>query len=91
MRLDTVLRITERRSDKHSLTYRYRWIEDVPLLNGKNVLAVNELTARIADAKEKTTYDCAFVISLPLTVDNVVEVAAGARARWKIENESSTC
>jgi hypothetical protein len=28
------------------------------------------------------------VTSLPLTADNVVEVAACARARWKIENES---
>jgi hypothetical protein len=29
------------------------------------------------------------VTSLPVTADNVVEVAACARARWKIENQSS--
>ena len=44
--------------------------------------------ATIIDETGKTTYDGAFVTSLPVTADNVVEVAACARARWKIENES---
>lgn len=80
--------VTERRPGKHSLTYRYRWIEGVPLRDGKDALAVNWLAVSITDAKGKTTYDGAFVTSLPLTADNVIEVAACARARWKIENES---
>ncbi len=42
----------------------------------------------ITDETGKTTYDGAFVTSLPLTADNVVETTACARARWKIENES---
>jgi hypothetical protein len=82
------LMVTERRPGKHTLTYRYRWIEGVPLRDGKDALAVNWLAVSITDAKGKTTYDGAFVTSLPLTADNVVEVAACARARWKIENES---
>ena len=80
--------VTERRPGKHSLTYRYRWIEGVPLRDGKDALAVNWLAVTITDRQGKATYDGAFVTSLPLRPDNVVEVAACARARWKIENES---
>jgi hypothetical protein len=80
--------VTERRPGKHSLTYHYRWIEGVPLRDGKDALAVNWLEVSIADAKGKTTYDGAFVTSLPITAENVEEIAACARARWKIENES---
>jgi len=80
--------VTERRPGKHSRTYHYRWIEEVPLRDGKDALAVNWLGVSITDAQGKTTYDGAFVTSLPVTADNVVEVAACARARWKIENES---
>ena len=79
---------TERRPGKHSLTYRYRWIEAVPLRDGKGALNVNWLGVSITDETGKTTYDGAFVTSLPVTADNVVEIAACARARWKIENES---
>jgi len=80
--------VTERKPGKHSLTYRYGWIEGVPLRDGKDALAVNWLAVTITDSQGKTTYDGAFVTSLPLTTDNVVELAACARARWKIENES---
>jgi len=80
--------VTERKPGNRSLTYRYRWIEGVPLRDGKDALTVNWLGVSILDAKGKTTYDGAFVTSLAVTRDNVVEVAACARARWKIENES---
>jgi hypothetical protein len=81
-------RMTERRPGGKSLNYHYRWIEGVPLRDGKDALAVNWLGVSITNAKGKTTYNGAFVTSLPVTADNVVEVAACARARWKIENES---
>ena len=80
--------VTERKPGKRSLTYRYRWSEAVPLRDGKDPLTVNWLGVTITDDKGKVTYDGAFVTSLPIVADNVVEVAACARARWKIENES---
>jgi hypothetical protein len=80
--------VTERKPGNRSLTYRYRWIEGVPLRDGKDALDVNWLAISIIDAKGKITYDGAFVTSLPVTADNVAEIAACARARWKIENES---
>jgi hypothetical protein len=80
--------VTERKPGNRRLTYRYRWIEGVPLRDGKDAMNVNWLGVSILDAKGKTTYDGAFVTSLPVTAENVVEIAACARARWKIENES---
>jgi hypothetical protein len=62
--------------------------QGVPLRDGKDAMSVNWLGVSILDAKGKTTYDGAFVTSLPVTADKVVETAACARARWKIENES---
>jgi hypothetical protein len=80
--------VTERKPGRRSLTYRYRWIQGVPLRDGKDALTVNWLAVSIFDDKGKNTYEGAFVTSLPITADNIVEIAACARARWKIENES---
>jgi len=80
--------VSERKPGKRTLTYRYRWIEAVPLRDGKDALSVNWLSVTISDEKGKVTYDGAFVTSLPITAENVVEIAACARARWKIENET---
>jgi hypothetical protein len=80
--------VSERKPGGRSLTYRYRWIEAVPLRDGMDALHVNWLGVTITDNKGKVTYDGAFVTSLPITADNVVEIASCARARWKIENES---
>ncbi|MDQ2763526.1 MAG: transposase [Pseudomonadota bacterium] len=70
------------------LTYRYRWFEGAPLCDGNDAMLVNWVGVTITDAKGKVTYDNAFVTSLPVTTENVAELVACARARWKIENES---
>jgi len=70
------------------LTYRYRWFSKAPLRDGKDALDVNWIGVTICDAKGKATYDGAFVTSLEVSRENVAEIAACARARWKIENES---
>ncbi len=38
---------TERKPGKHSLTYRYRWIEGIPLRDGKDAPTVNWLGGSI--------------------------------------------
>jgi len=79
---------TVRKPGNHSLTYTYLWVEGVPLRDGKDAVQVDWLAVTIADAKGKTTYDGAFATSLSIASENVAEIAACARARWKIENES---
>lgn len=70
------------------LTYRYRWFNQVPLRDGADARLVDWVGVTVADAKGKTTYQGAFVTTLAVTGDNVAEIVACARARWKIENES---
>jgi len=80
--------VTERKPGGRTRTFRYRWMEGVPLRDGNDAMNVNWLGVRILDAKGKTTYDGAFATSLPVTAETVAEIAACARARWKIENET---
>ena len=69
-------------------TFRYRWIEAVPLRDGKDAILVNWICFEIFDAKGKVKYSMAWVTRLPVSKDNVAEIVACGRARWKIENES---
>jgi hypothetical protein len=58
----------------------------VPLRDDNDAMTVNWLEIAIADAAGEVTY--CFVIDPPVNADNVVEIAAAGRARWKIENGS---
>lgn len=70
------------------VTHRYRWLEGLPLRDGKDALLVNWLEIEIADPAGKVTYRNSFVTDLAVSKNNVAELAACGRARWKIENES---
>jgi len=69
-------------------SYIYRWVENLPLRDGKDALPANWLSVEVVDQAGKTTYRGAFVSSLAINPENVAEIVACARARWKIENES---
>ena len=73
---------------KQRFIHRYRWLHDVPLRDGRDALAVNWFEIEIINARGETTYRNSFVTDLPVGPDNVVELAACGRARWKIENET---
>jgi hypothetical protein len=77
---------TIKRGKKHSI-FRYRWINDVPLRDGKDALHANWLEIEIRNAGGEVTYRNSFITDLPVGPDNVVELAACGRSRWKIENE----
>jgi hypothetical protein len=77
-----------RKEGARTVVARYRWFTGAPLRDSTDALTVNWIGVTFTDAKGKTTYDGAFVTSLPVTRDTVAEIAACARARWKIENES---
>jgi hypothetical protein len=66
----------------------YRWLNDVPLRDGKDALIVNWFSVEIQDGKGKTTYRNSFVTDLPVSAGTVADLAACGRARWKIENET---
>jgi hypothetical protein len=80
--------VSERRMGGRTRSYIYRWVENLPLRDGKDALNVHWLSVEVVDQAGKTTYRGAFVTSLAITPENVAEIVACARARWKIENES---
>ena len=76
------------RKGKTVETRQYRWIEGVPLRDGKDAALVNWIGFEILDGKGRVKYSSAWVTSLPVNKDNVAEIVACGRARWKIENET---
>ena len=69
-------------------TFHYRWIKQIPLRDGKDALHVNWFEIKIVNRAGKITYHNAFVTDLDINKDNIAELAACGRARWKIENEN---
>jgi hypothetical protein len=86
--VDLPKRVVPIKRGKKRFTHTYRWIEAVPLRDGNDAMTVNWLEIAIADAAGEVTYRNSFVTDLPVNADNVVEIAAAGRARWKIENGS---
>jgi hypothetical protein len=80
--------VSIKKPGKKSETWRFRWLQDAPLRDTKDALHVTWLSAEILDASGKRKYASSWVTSLNVTKDNVMEVTACARARWKIENET---
>jgi hypothetical protein len=76
------------RRGKQRFIHRYRWLNDLPLRDGRDALRVNWFEIEIVNAKGETTYRNSFVTDLPVSRETVVEMAASGRARWKIENET---
>jgi hypothetical protein len=84
--VDLAKRVVAIKRGKKRFTYTYRWIEAVPLRDGDDAMMVNWPEIAIADAAGEVTYRNSFVTDLPVNADNVVEIAAAGRARWKIES-----
>jgi hypothetical protein len=76
------------RKGKTTETHRYCFFEAVPLRDGADAVLVNWIGFEILDAKGVVKYKTALVTSLDVTKENVAEIVACGRARWKIENES---
>lgn len=69
-------------------TYRYRWLNALPVRGGQDAAIVNWLEFEILDARGKRTYQNSFVTSIDIDATIVAELADCGRARWKIENET---
>src|SRR5215472_1020374 len=69
-------------------TTTYRWLSAIPLRATEDALPVNWFSVEIRNHSGKRTYYNSFVTDLPVTAENVAELAACGRARWKIENET---
>lgn len=75
-------------SGKNRRTYEYRWMDSVPLRDGKDALLVNWFEMKIRNANGKVTNTHSFVTNLAIHRSNIEELVDCGRTRWKIENES---
>ena len=85
IKLDELTRTVRR--GKQSTTYRYQWLCDVPLRGDAKAIIVNWLMIEVLNTDGDVTYRNSFITDLPINRDNVAELAACGRARWKVENE----
>ena len=88
--LQAVESLVEKRwtGKKHEID-TYRFVNQVPLRDGDNALLVNwcELTTTRPDGT--IIYKNAFATNFEISKDNVKQIVADGRARWKIENENN--
>ena len=75
-----------RRNTKETL--RYRWIEAVRCATARTRSWSTGLVSRLTQGQGRIYSIALRVTSLPVSRDNVAEIVACGRARWKIENES---
>ena len=68
-------------------TWRYRWMNEVPLRGDERAMMVNWLMIEIIDPTGKITHRNSFITDPPVDRGNVIEMAARGGARWKNENE----
>jgi hypothetical protein len=66
--------------------YVYEWTNDVPL-NGNSKSSLVNFVQLFIYKGEKQTFRSAWITDIKITEENVIDVVAGGRARWKIENE----
>jgi len=70
--------------------YTYKYIEEVPLRDGKDSLLVNFVEVTVTERKTgKQIYHNAFITNHPLTEETIPVIVACGRSRWKIENENN--
>jgi hypothetical protein len=69
--------------------YTYRFVNKVPLRDGEDALAVNWCELTVTSAAGRQLYKNAFVTDFEISIDNVKQIVADGRARWKIENENN--
>jgi hypothetical protein len=68
---------------------KFRFINGVPLRDGKDALMVNWCEVVIVNGVGKVTYCNSFISDHFITVHNVKDIVLAGRTRWKIENENN--
>jgi len=78
----------QRWNGRHYEQWGYRWSEALPLRRGEDALLVNwcELTVT-NESTGAQIYHNAWATNHEVGAEQVEDIAAGGRARWKVENE----
>jgi len=74
--------------DSKGRRHCYQWVNTVPLSGTKDADDVNFFQFQIVSKDNKITYKNSWVTDIHIDQNNIVTLVKGARARWKIENET---
>lgn len=74
---------------KETLTHHYRYLNDVPLRDAEPSLGINWCEITTTNGENKVIYRNSFASRHIINEENVVDIIAAGRARWKIENENN--
>jgi hypothetical protein len=85
--VDVQQQVLKHWTGKERLYYRYRFMNNVPLKEGKDALRVNWCELAIVDKEGKLRKRFAFITDYLISSENVVNLVDCGRSRWKIENE----
>jgi hypothetical protein len=72
---------------KHGTEHRFSWVNDVPLNESNDDVRVNFIEYWETAANGKKQH-FTWVTDILVTENNIYQLMRGARARWKIENET---
>ena len=79
---------------KKRFTYTWRWMQGVPIRDGKDALDVNWLEIVIRDCNDKITYRNSFITDLPVDADTAEtsppQEGRGGRSRTRHSTPSNT-
>jgi hypothetical protein len=81
--------IVNRKQGKKHYTDTYRFVNQVPLRDSIDALEVNWCELVTTDTTGKVVYKNTFVTDHLIKDNNVIDIVAAGRARWKIENENN--
>ena len=86
---DIDTQVVKRWTGKRREIDTYRFVNQVPLKDAADALHVNwcEMTTKLEDGE--IIYKNAFATNFKLHKENVEEIVANGRARWKVENENN--
>jgi hypothetical protein len=89
-RTGKVSTVTRRRwNGKHRMVDTYRFMNELPLRNSDDAMLVNWCELKSVRDDGKVLYYNSFVTDHRVSENNVLEIIAAGRSRWKIENENN--
>lgn len=81
--------VVKRWTGKNFQIDTYRFVNLVPLRDSQDALQVNWCELTTTDSTGKIVYKNAFATNFTISKNNVKQIVADGRARWKIENENN--
>ena len=91
LKLNNIQTLEQRHwNGKYGEIHTYSFASDLPLRDTPDALHVNWCEVRIThEDTQELIYHNSFVTSLVITSNNVVDIVAWGRCRWKTENENN--